>query len=226
MPAVLAATAQGSVGNASVLTFNMTIPSLGGNGLILVAGMGREQTGDENPEHPQSATFNGIAMEVVLESGSEQTAGALFALRGPSIPPAGTYSVSIFYSGNNTAEFHHGVAAAWRRVRNQVNEAENIFTSSSETGRRVVSLSSLTNNALVVGVHWWRVGFGETQYSDLTHIITDRADNQGGISMYAKSAQLPGIQSFDVDAGNTESQGLFIAAWETMKPSLPIGAFF
>lgn len=216
MPALLDSTSQGSVGNASSLSWSHTIGSLGAQGLILVLAMGREQTGDNDPEHPVSATFNGVAMTQIINTANDQTAGVLFAIRGSQCPGPGTYTITVNYQGNGTAEFHHGVSAAFKRVRDQAVEGTNQNTTSSG-GRKQVTLTPLSKNALVIGAYWWRVGFALTQYSDFTHLVTDRVDNQGGAALYYKIVQIPDLITFDVDGGNTETNSLMIASWESGK---------
>lgn len=224
MAAILDSISSGSVGNASSLSWTHTIlnPS-GARGAIYVAAIGREQTGDQDPEHITSITFNGTSMTSVQNTGSEQTAGCLYVLTGTSVPGVGNYTVTVNYQGSGTAEYHRGVCAVFRSVKNQATEATNSFTSSFSTGRQQVSTNTLTNNALVIGVHWWRVGFAETQYSDFTHLITDRGDNAAGVSMWYKTKTTPGLVTLDLDGGNTESHGLYIASFAIHPPPVPGG---
>lgn len=219
MPAQLESTsASGLGGTGGDLSWSHTIGNLGSNGLILVAGIGREESGEQNPEHINAVYFNGIAMTPVAESGDGETAGELWELHGVQVPAAGTYTVTINYSDSpKQAEKKRGVCAAFRNVFAQAAEASNQMATSSG-GNQSLSITPLTPNALVVAAHWWRVGFVESSYAaGFTQAVVNRGDNAAGVSLYYKNVTVPASTSFNVDAGNTESQGILMGAFRSTK---------
>lgn len=222
MSALLVSSFAGYVGGGtSTCQYAVTVPALGSHGLIITAFMGREQTGDQNPEHVNGADVGGVPMLEIADTGSNETAGGAYIIQGLDCPPAGNYTMTNHYTGSNWAEHHRTVLAFFRKVRDVPVEASNTNTT-NQGGNKSVSVQPITQNALIIATHWWRVGFAENpagpQGNSFIHINTSRGDNTAGQSMWYKNQLVPVQQTFTVDAGNTEDQGLYIFAFDTRVP--------
>lgn len=219
MSAILVSSFAGYVGGGtSTCQYSVTVPPMGSHGLIIVAFMGREQTGDHDPEHVNGADIGGVPMTVIADTGVEETAGGAYVIQGLDCPPAGNYTMTNHYKGSNWAEHHRTVLAFFRKVRDVPVEASNTHTTNIG-GVNQVTVQPLTQNALIIATHWWRVGFAEgTPSSDFIHVNTSRGDNTAGQSMYYKNQLVPVSTTFRIDAGNTEQQAFYIFSFDTRVP--------
>lgn len=203
-------------GGVSSISGSMTIGNLGKNGLVVICAIGREQTGDHDPEEINNITFNGIPMELIFNANRNEFGCTMYVLRGASIPPAGTYTVQVNYKGSNTAEFHKAVGASFKYVKDQVAEVSNHSEWSDGSHGSGAPHSTLTNNALVIACWGWRVGFAET-WSYGTPLVTLRVDNQAGITMSYAIEPTPRSFFINCNATNPEDNGIIAASFAFQK---------
>lgn len=214
-PLLRASAASGLGGTGGDITWSMTIPDLGKNGLIVIAGIGREEGGETNPEEINVCYFNGVYLTRILDANINETGTGMYYLQYPNIPAAGTYTAGInFKDSPKQAEKKRGVSAAFSNIRIQAPEASNATTGSGSP--RSNSITPTTNNALVLGSWGWRVGFANS-WSGLTEIVTSRGDNSAGISLGYTVKAPPGAVSVTASATNPEDNGLVLAAFAPAK---------
>lgn len=228
MPAIIDSTSVSGLGGTGSENLGWThnIGSVGMNGLIVVAAVGREQSGEENPEEINQITFNGVVMPF-LQANLSQTGVAVGFLYGANIPVAGAYNVNVNYKDSpKQAEYKRGVCAVFRNVFNQNYEAQ-IVTTHSGNGTST-ALSTLTNNALLLAIYGWRVGFVQSNVAGgLDEVVTNRGDNQAGITIYKKIVPIPASTTVTFDAVNPEDNGLILTSWRASKAGGGlIGSFF
>lgn len=215
MPAILDAYSHGSGGGASTLTFNHTIGNLGRNGLIIVAALGRESEGQTNPEEITGITYNGVAMTLVSNANGGESGYTMYELHGTNVPVAGTYSVVVTYSGTGTPNQAYGICASFRNVKNQTWEDKDFSVQTS--GTISTTVTTLTKNALVVGMWGERTAASYTKDTDQT-LIYERTDGQGLLILVYKTVVTPGNETFQISPSNSEQEGMVLAAFETVTP--------
>jgi hypothetical protein len=206
---VLVASAQGSAGQVSSYSFNLTIPNLGQSGLIVVAGHGREQDGQHDPEEVDHITFNGAAMTKISDANKDQDGLSLYEIHGSAIPVAGTYAITIYHKGTGNAKYHHGVAAAFRNVFNKTYEHVSYNTYNNLPFTAYIDTD--TRNALLVGAVAERTGHGMTCLSGQILIQNNTVSEQGGLSLWYQTYVLPGTQTFQFQNNNSETD-MYICA--------------
>lgn len=190
---------------------------MGKNGLIVVAWLGREEGGEQNPEEINQITFNGVPL-ALWEANINETGGGIAYLYGVNVPIAGTYTISLnFQDSPKQAEKKWGVAAAFSRIKPQEPEAQARNTKSGNTNS--LSITPLTGNALVVASWSWRVGFANT-WGWGTEIVTARGDNQGGVTLAYAVVNVPAAQTVSCTATNPEDNGLAALAFAMRKVSI------
>lgn len=211
VPQLQASAASGLGGTGGDLSWNMTIPNLGKNGLIIIAWLGREEGGEQSPEEINAVYFNGVQCTIGQEANRNETGSGFAYLTGASIPAAGTYACVLNFQDNpKQAEKKRGVSAAFTNVKSQAPEVTTQATGSG--GSPSVAITPLTNNALVIASWGWRVGFAET-WTWGTSIVTSRGDNSAGISLAYSVIATPAAQTVSVGATNPEDWGLAVGSF-------------
>ena len=214
------ASGTGSVASENV-SWNHTIGNLGKTGLIVISWLGAETGGEQNPEEINQVTFNGVVCEIVREANRNETGAGMAILRGANIPPAGTYVVNLnFQDSPKQAERKRGVSAAFKYIKDQYPEAVNsgTFSGSPSSQGAPIPITPLTNNALVVGTFGQRTGLSFS-WSGLTELVTNRADNGGGVSIAYLVVPTPATQNVNVFATNPEDCGLVLASFPFQRVS-------
>ncbi len=208
-------------GSSENVNWNHTIGNLGKTGLIVISWLGADTNGEENPEEINQVSFNGIVCDIVREANRNATGAGMAILRGSKIPPAGTYVVNLnFQDSPKQAERKRGVSAAFKYLKDQAPEADNAGTysgSPSDHGAPL-PLTTLTKYALLVGTFGQRTGLGFS-WSGLTELVTNRADNDGGVSIAYLVVPTPSTQNINIFAVNPEDCGLVLASFPFQRVS-------
>lgn len=204
-----ASSALGGTGSSD-LNWNMTIPNLGKNGLIIISWLGKEEAGEENPEEINAVSFNGVGM-TIIEANENQMGSGFAYLTGSQIPPAGTYACHLnFQDSPKQAEKKRGASAAFTNVKDQAPEAQQVSTGT--TAPRSLNLTPLTSNALVVASWGWSNGYAET-WGWGTKITASRGDGTAGASLAYAVIATPALQAISCNATDPGTNGMASASF-------------
>lgn len=214
-PAIDNVSASGLGGTGSEnLSWSHTIGNLGKNGLIIVGAIGREESGEQNPEEINQITFNGVVMTKVLDANRNETGVTMWELHGDSVPAAGTYTVNVNYKDSpKQAEKKRGVCASFRNVQ-RLSPQEQSTNATADSGQMSLSLTPQSKNALFVGVYGWRVGFAYTLNTGQVEAVTNRGDNSAGVSILYQIVPLPVSTTLTITPNNSETEGMIIATFK------------
>lgn len=197
----------GSGSSGSTFSFNATIGSIAANGLIVVQAVGVRSSNGQTAQRITGVTFNGVAMTLVASDenlGNRSCSTAFYALRGSSVPAAGTYTVVISYSG--TAEARIGGYMSFKIVKNQDAEAT-ATNDKSTTGDLAQSITTLTENAVVV-VGYAAAGANFLSWSGGDEITKIDQTTGGGVPgemvLAYKLTTSPGVKTSTAHAGGID----------------------
>ena len=219
MSAVLESTSYAHSGSQTNenLDWTHTLGDLGSRGLIIVGAVGKETGGEENPEEVNQILFNGVAC-TLLEANREQSGFAVGYLLASNIPVAGVYNVRInFHDSPKYPNAKKGFVMAFRGLKNEAPEATNSNTQAS--GNMTLPITSLTKNALLVGMYGHRTGNSYSFTTDQTIAVdvpNTGGENTGAVGFY-KNIVVPTTDNITVNPSNSESEAIIALVFATRK---------
>ncbi len=208
---------------ASSLTFNMTIGSLGGTGLIVVIAEGETIAGGSSNQDITGITFNGISMTLVTQdknTAAHSCSVAMYKLTGTNIPGAGTYSVVVSYTNASNAS-QAAVCMSFKGVKNQAAEANNHINANGTTSFSV-SLTTLTNNALVIAGYGNQNG-GSPSFTtgELGNFVAQPGSGENSIAFAGyRTVVTPALTTTTVSVTNPEAEALLLASFQIINVGL------
>jgi len=219
LPRLVASAASGLGGTGGDIQWNMTVPYLPRGSIVFIAGLGREENGEQNPEEINVCYFNGQYLNRILDANNQETGHGLYYYVVPvGGLAAGTYTCGInFKDSRKPAEKKRGVSCAFANLLPQAPASSTVATS-GDNSASITNASTLTPVALLIVSCGWRVGFAETWGGNVTPIVTSRGDNQGGVSLaYAIVTSPTNPITVTCNCGNSESKGMVAASFTKGK---------
>lgn len=204
------------------ISFSHTLGNLGSTGLIIVGAVGEDTSGTgQTGQRITGITYNGVAMTLVvsdesISGGSHSTSVAMYALRGTSVPVAGTYTVTVSYAGSHEARA--AGCMSFKNVKNQAAEATASINAAA-TDPLSTNITPISANAVLVMVYGnqndmspvWSAG--ETQ----SFLAVSTGGEAVGLLGGYKLVATPASTTVTANPSNPESEALVVAAF---APSL------
>lgn len=213
MAAVFDATSNPTTAGTSDLSWTHTLGNLGATGLITVV-----VEVENSSNNITGATFNGVAMTLVVTDGAAGTGGNftnLYELHGANVPAAGNYTVTATFSAFDGSQNSRAAGAmSFGGIKAQVAEAT-ASVNGNATSPLAVNITTVTPNALVVA------GYGN-QNGTVPSFSTGEIDKFDAIPASGeqsiatgayKTVVAPGATSTSLTVSNPEAEALVLASF-------------
>lgn len=224
IPRILAtgASGQGGTGSSDV-TWGMTVPFLPKGTIIFIAGVGREEGGEQNPEEINGC-FIWVGAEQrwltrIFDANNQETGHGLYYYVVPTGGlAAGSYTCGVNFKDNpKQAEKKRGVSVAIGNLLPQA-PLSSVQSAGSDNSVQITNASTTVVNALLIVSCGWRVGFAATWSGNVTELVTSRGDNAAGVSIAYAIVETPTSPiNITCNGGNTESKGMVAASFAPGK---------
>jgi|SRR6185312_10887015 len=206
--------------SSSSLSWSHTLGSLGGSGLIIVGVEGETTTSNYGNSIVSGVTFNGVSMTKVVENGNNGGSNAvhvsLWELHGSNVPGAGSYTVSVSYTGATISQA--AGALSFKNVLPQTAEASSSVSLNGNSSPSD-SVTTLTPNALLVSIYGSQntpVATSSTSDTEGFHSIPGTAE-QSECDGFYRTVVLPASSTVTLSAANPEAEAMVTASFATAQ---------